>query len=138
MKEELSDLIKYRPVVLQLRNAFGKKYLVSDSEFRWITIQHNRWCDSRLVAKIYPVDEEGYGVIEVYDPAFYECFKKYGKLNKYPTIERHFKNGDDGYYVEQKFVEFGAVIKDSEKILKLRLSKGEISSEEYTERMSRL
>ena len=138
MKEELSDLIKYRPVVLELRKAFGKKYLVSDSEFRWITIQHNRLFDGSLVAKIYPIDEERYGVIEVYDAKFFEFFKNYGKKRKYPSITKCFNDGDEGYYVEPEFVEVGTVIKDSKKILKLRLSKGEINSEEYTERMSRL
>lgn len=139
MKEEVTDLVKYIPVVLELRKLLGKKYSVSDSECRWITICRNSFFDGSLVAKVYPIDEDGYGDIEVHDSKLYDFFKGYAKLKGYPTIKRNFKTDDDeSFYVEPEYIEVGSMIKDSEKILKLRLAKGEISSEEFSERMSRL
>lgn len=140
MKEEMTDLIKYRPVVLELRELLGKKYSVSNSPCRWINIYRKGFWDSTKVAEVYPIDEGGYGNIIVSDPKLYDLFKKYGELKGYPSIERDFKNDEDDatYHVEPIYIKEGVAIKDSRKILKIRYAKGELNSKEYTERMSRL
>lgn len=139
MDEEMSDLIKYKSVVLELKKLLGKKYFVSSSEYRWIDIYKKSILGDKKVASIYPIDKDGYGTIKVSNSELYGFFKRYGELKGYPTIERDFKiDGDEVYYVEPEYIEIGKGIKDDEKILRLRFAKGEISIEEYTERMARL
>jgi len=96
MKEEVSDLIKYNDVVIEIREMVGKKYMTSNSKHRWITIYKrtllNFFSNPISVAKIYPIDKDDNeeGEIEVSDPKLYDIFKKYGEEKGYPVIKRNF------------------------------------------------